>query len=96
MLETVVVDAEALARLDVMFARCGIKLPRSLIVDRRFGLDWHAIPIDAGSITAIQQLKANPIDSFNDCLRRMLDLAPLESAVSLPPIAAPMRPPKAA
>ena len=35
---------------------------------------------DAGSITAVQCLKSKPSDTFNDCLRRMLDLDPLEAA----------------
>jgi len=79
MLHTVVIDAEALAALDQIFARQGEPLPRSPVVDRRHGRRWHAVPIPADSIAAIQCLRRSDTQSFNDCLRLMLDLPPLGS-----------------
>jgi hypothetical protein len=85
MLHTVVVDAQALSALDQLFARARHlqgwePLPRSAVVDRRHGVAWHAIPIDADTITAIQCLRRSADDTFNDCLRTMLDLPPLAGA----------------
>ena len=77
MLHTVVIDAHALAALDCLFAAIGKPLPRSAVVERRNGLAWHAIPIDADSIRAIQCLRRKPDEPFNDTLRAMLDLPPL-------------------
>lgn len=85
MLHTVVIDAEALAALDTLFHRNGISLPRSAIVDRRNGIAWHAIPIDAASIAAILNLRGSDDPPFNDLLRDMLDLPPL--GASLPSVA---------
>jgi hypothetical protein len=82
MLHTVVIDAEALAALDRFFTATGKPLPRSPIVDRRGGIDWHAIPIDSASVVAIQNLRSNPDEPFNDTLRNMLDLPPLTSVLS--------------
>lgn len=81
MLHTVVIDAEALDVLAALFHRNGGTLPRSAIVDRRHGVDWHAIPIDAASITAILNLRYGGEPSFNDLLRDMLDLPPLNASV---------------
>jgi hypothetical protein len=52
-------------------------LPRSAVVEHRNGLTWHAIPIDAASIGAIQRLRRQPDEPFNDTLRAMLDLPPV-------------------
>jgi hypothetical protein len=92
MLHTVVVDAQALSALDQLFSRASEPLPRSAVVDRRHGVAWHAIPIDADTITAIQCLRRSADDTFNDCLRTMLDLPPLAGAgETVRPMAA-MRP----
>ena len=82
MLHTVVLDAEALAALDLLFAATGPCLPRSAVVDRARGRDWHAIPIDEASIAAILNLKRDLAVPFNDLVRDMLDLAPLKLATS--------------
>lgn len=86
MLHTVVVDAEALARLDALFSRSGFTLPRSAPVvsgstlqPAPAGLAWHAIPIDAPTVSAIQRLRTSETDTFNDCLRNLLELPPLSA-----------------
>ena len=77
MLHTVVIDAEVLAALDLLFAANGPRLPRSAVVNRAHGRDWHAIPIDEASIAAILNLRRDPATAFNDLVRDMLDLPPL-------------------
>lgn len=77
MLHSVVIDAEALAALDPHFAATGVRLPRSAVVDRTHGRDWHAIPIDEASIAAILNLSRDPTTAFNDLVRDMLHLPPL-------------------
>lgn len=81
MLHSVVIDAEALAALDLLFAATGSRLPRSAIVDRAHGRDWHAIPIDEASISAILKLTRDPATAFNDLVRDMLDLRPLRTTM---------------
>jgi hypothetical protein len=83
MLHTVVVDAEALAALDQLFAVSGRPLPRSRIVERAQCRAWHAVPIDAASIVAICHLRRRLEEPFNDTLRHMLDLPPLDSSVPM-------------
>lgn len=80
MLHTVVIDAHALAALDCLFAAIGKPLPRSAVVERRNGPAWHAIPIDAASISAIQRLQRQPNEPFNNTLRTMLDLPPVQQS----------------
>ena len=83
MLHSVVVDAEALAALDTLFAITGTRIPRSAPVAHgvasraHCGRTWHAIPIDDATITAVQRLRRSPDEPFNDSLRTMLDLPPL-------------------
>ena len=85
MLHSVVVDGEALAALDALFTRTGIRIPRSApvahgVAIRACGCTWHAIPIDQATITAVQRLRRTPDEPFNDSLRTMLDLPPLATA----------------
>lgn len=82
MLHSVVIDAEALAALDLLFATTGSRLPRSAIVDRAHGRDWHAIPIDEASIATILNLRRDPATPFNDFVRDMLDLPPLRTTMT--------------
>lgn len=92
-MHTVVVDAEALARLDQLFSRTGLQVPRSApilagstLAPAPGDLTWHALPIAAGPLGAILSMRTTPEDTFNDCLRRMLELAPLTHPV---PVAEP-------
>ena len=82
MLHTVVIDAEALAALDLLFIATGARLPRSAIVDRAHGRNWHAIPVDEASIAAILNLRHDRATPFNDLVRDMLDLPPLAMAAN--------------
>ena len=88
MLHSVVVDGEALAALDTLFAITGTRIPRSAPVAHGAGVasrahcgrTWHAIPIDQATIIAVQRLRRTPDEPFNDSLRTMLDLPPLATA----------------
>lgn len=80
MLHTVVIDAEALAALDLLFIATGVRLPRSGVVERAHGRNWHAIPIDEAGIAAILNLRRDRATPFNDLVRDMLDLPPLTRA----------------
>ena len=96
MLHSVVIDAEALAALDLLFAATGSRLPRSAIVDRAHGHEWHAIPIHEASIAAILNLRHDPSTAFNGVRRDMLDLPPLRTTMPAvtacrPSAAAPLR-----
>lgn len=85
MLTTVVVDAEALARLDAITGPTG-RLPRSSPVDRRHGRAWHAVEIDQGTLAVLCRLRRSSGEPFNDALRAALDLAPLEAIDTARPV----------